>query len=473
VLLAVLFLFQSGFPPAGRQDLLSLLNQAQRALQERNWTTAQRAATEALTLSPRDLKALSYLGSAYFEQGRLEAASNAFHQMLLIDPSNASAHYNLGVIAFLQHRPADSLPLFQFALKQSPNDVPALTGLLQSQFALKRPADARSTTAQLATLLRPQDPRYAEIAGLLASDGEYAAAINMFQRVRDFFPNSYDVNYNLALAYSRLGHPEDAVGLLKPFTTRAEAADLLGTIEEDRGNFPLALSEYRRAVELEPGNADYRLNLGAALLQCSAPEEAIRVFQAGLREQPGSWRLQVGLGAAFYIAGQYEDAAAAQLQAAQRRPDASIIYVLLAKVYQSAPEHQPEILRAFHNYLNHSPKDAAAYLAFADICTVNTDTEAARSNYTRALALDPALAKPHLQLGLLWQAQGATEQAQTEFETAIRLDPHLSAAHYRLALLYQTLGRTEQAKAEMAIFSKLKSETEQEKQRIAKALTAR
>jgi tetratricopeptide (TPR) repeat protein len=57
-------------------------------------------------------------------------------------------------------------------------------------------------------------------------------------------------------------------------------------------------------------------------------------------------------------------------------------------------------------------------------------------------------------------------------EQAIRLDPKIAAAHYRLALVYQRLGEKEKAKAELALFERLKTDSQavQDKQTVLQYL---
>jgi tetratricopeptide (TPR) repeat protein len=405
------------------------------------------------------------------EEKRITEASQILQRILRADPSNSEANYNLGVIAMLQRRPADALSRFEAVLHRSPKDVPALTGKLESQLMLKRREAARSTARTLASIAGPSDPVYYQTAALLATNGEYREAIPMLEKVRQRAPDSYEVNYNLALAYAAATRLDDAARVIAPFETNAEAADLRGAIEQKRGDSMKALQAYRRAVDLDPRNENYRADFGSALLAAGQAEDAVKLFRSGLVESPESWRLRLGLGSSLYVAGRYEDAAAALIEAVQRRPDASIIYVLLAKSYESAPALQPQIADAIESYVRRQPKDAFVYLAYGDLLYAKRDLVGARRAYENALSLDSQLGQAHLQLGLILQEEGKLQRAIIEFQSAIKASPKLGAAHYRLGLAYQRLGRTREAEAEMTIFRELKTRAGDETGQIVQSLT--
>jgi superkiller protein 3 len=406
------------------------------------------------------------------EQGQFDQASAILLRILRADPYSSEAQYDLGVIAARQNRPADALTRFETVLRRNPDNIPALSGALDAQLQLKQHAAARSTARRLAALIRPSDPLYYQIAGLLATNGEYMAAIPMLEKVHELSPANYEVTYNLGLAYFRAGRLDSALHVITPFATNAEAADLRGAIEQKRDNAPEALKAYRLAVDLEPSNEGYRADLGAVLLECGKTGDAIKLFRDGLKLNPESWRMRLGLGSALYIAGQYEDSAAALLEAAQRRPGASILYVLLAKAYDSAPALQAQIAATIESHVREEDNDASLHLSYGNLLYSRRDFVAARLAYQKALKLDPTNAEAHLQLGMTLQAEGDPSRALSEFERAVQANPRLASAHYRLGLAYQKLGRTRKAQVEMAAFRELKARGADDANDIVKSLRA-
>ena len=84
-----------------------------------------------------------------------------------------------------------------------PSDVAALMGVLETQLRNKQSAAAQQSVQKLTSLLSPKDPRFFQLASLCAIHEDYTTAIPLMEKLRETFPQSYDVNYNLSLAYLR------------------------------------------------------------------------------------------------------------------------------------------------------------------------------------------------------------------------------------------------------------------------------
>ncbi|MEX2222676.1 MAG: tetratricopeptide repeat protein [Candidatus Rokuibacteriota bacterium] len=69
----------------------------------------------------------------------------------------------------------------------------------------------------------------------------------------------------------------------------------------------------------------------------------------------------------------------------------------------------------------------------------------ARHAYEQALALDPALADAHVNLGRLCHHGGDRARAETHYRAAIRLAPRDAVAHFNLAGLLEETGRPAEA----------------------------
>ncbi len=199
--------------------------------------------------------------------------------------------------------------------------------------------------------MEDNDPRLFQIATLLAQHGESAVAIPLIERVQRAFLQSYDVNYNLALAYLQAERYDKASEALQPLTSpqgKAEAFDLLGTLEDKRAHPDAAEQAFEEALRREPANEDYRFDYGNALLQHGKLQPAIAAFHGALREMPESAKLQIGLGSAYYLSGDYESSAQALLEAVKLKPDSATAFFLLGEAYDSAARFQPAIERALN-----------------------------------------------------------------------------------------------------------------------------
>jgi tetratricopeptide (TPR) repeat protein len=398
-------------------------------------------------------------------------------ETLRLEPANLTAHYNLGLIALTQGKPAAALPHFEQARHADAKDVPALIGMLESQLLLKRNADAARAASAIESLVGPADPRLSQAATMLALHGEYAAAIPLLERVLQAAPQDRNAVYNLALACFRSSQYDKAAEVLQPLLGgpgAAEAFHLLGSIEEARQRPAEAVKAYQKAAELEPYNEDLRFDLAAAALRHLGAETGLSAFLAAERVFSRSWRMQLGLGSAYYLAGKYEEAAGALLEAVRLEPGAKPAYYLLGHAYESAQALQPAIAAAFEKYLRGNPADAWAYYHYGTIAYLRSQSAGqttypeARKHLLKAVELDPNLAEAHAQLGMI----AATDaDAVVALERAVQLRPELASAHFRLARAYQRLGQPDKAKAELELFQKMRAESEAaERQRILESV---
>ena len=85
----------------------------------------------------------------------------------------------------------------------------------------------------------------------------------------------------------------------------------------------------------------------------------------------------------------------------------------------------------------------------------------------KAIALDPALAEAHLQLGNLYFDQQKYGESIPEYQRALELNGDLADAHYRLGQAYVHTGEKERAQEQLQVYQKIREQhlADLEKQR--------
>ena len=349
---------------ADAEILLGLIAKFQAETQE-----SERHFKRAVDLEPSNYQAHAYLAGLYLEQKRLDEAESGYEKVLKLKPGNSSALYNLGLISLLRNQPERALQDFAKVYKDNPKDASALLGLLETQLLLKRNGEARQSAHRIDELLTADDPRLFQTATLLAVYQEYTSSIPILERLRKNAPGSFEVHFNLALGYFRIGKNSQAAQVLRSFPSlgeRAEGLNLLGQVEEkDRPK--AALEAYGKAAFLEPQNEQFRFDYASQLLQQSQTEKAAEVFRQGYSDFARSWKMRVGLGAVQYLSGKYAESVQLLLEAVQIAPNTPITYFLLGKVYPLAASSQENIRKAFDRYLAQDRADAWAYFHSANI----------------------------------------------------------------------------------------------------------
>jgi tetratricopeptide (TPR) repeat protein len=283
--------------------------------------------------------------------------------------------------------------------------------------------------------------------------------------------------YDLALAYRANGNlvlaHDLAVKLLANREGDAGLHGLLGDLDERMGDPLGAVREYERAATLEPSEANY-FEWGTELLLHRAVRPAVIVFTKGSATHPNSARMLVGLGAALYADGSYDEAAGQLCRASDLKPEEAAPYLFLGKMEVTSPTSFPCGEQKLARFVQNQPRNALAnyYFAMAVLkrnreSKSSADSQEVEALLKKSVAIDPKLGEAYLQLGILYAAQGASDRAIAAFNKAVEVTPGLGEAHYRLSQLYKRSGEKAKADQEIQLYKQVeKSEADEvERQR--------
>jgi tetratricopeptide (TPR) repeat protein len=115
-----------------------------------------------------------------------------------------------------------------------------------------------------------------------------------------------------------------------------------------------AATAYRRALEIEPGHGDARINLGRLLHEAGDPDAAAAQYRLALEARPDDVTAAFNLGVALDDLGQRREAEAAYLRAVAIDPGCADAHFNLARIYESAGD-RAGALRHLREYRAHRP----------------------------------------------------------------------------------------------------------------------
>ena len=124
-----------------------------------------------------------------------------------------------------------------------------------------------------------------DLASALAADDRPQEALPLLRRALRARPGAFLPHYTQALALFKLGRYEEAEtaqcdALWRSRPANAAAHLTRGLILEGKGWYRAAAEDYRRVVELEPGNERARVRQGNALVQLGRIEEGLAFLDA-------------------------------------------------------------------------------------------------------------------------------------------------------------------------------------------------
>jgi len=324
---------------------------------------------------------------------RPDLAIPEFKAIVALDPKNADAQGNLGVLLFFQGQYADSIPPLRATLELQPSlwKIQALLGMAE-----KRTGDLGSAATDMTKAFpnlkeqKIQMETGMELIDLYSATGDLAKAVPVITALRDTDPTNVEIIYTAYRIYSDL-LDETRLSLTVAGPNSARVHQMMAHELARQGHTDEAIANYREALKIDPQASGLHFELAEMLKSSPGPgarEEAEKEYQAALALNPSDEKTESALGELAALRGD-------QKEAAER--------------YESALKLQPN--------------DPDAMLGLAKTFTTMNQ---------------PGKALPLL-------------------EQAVKLDPTNAVAHFRLSSLYRKMGRADDANHELAEYQKFKA----------------
>lgn len=359
-------------------------------------------------LAPNQWQAWNNLGANYLALGRFEEAQTAFRRAVKMAPSSAPAQANLGRSLLHLGRPREAFVAFDHAQKAAPRDQ-EITGA------------------------------WLRLAETLATQAAAAIEQRQFREARDL----------LQL-------------VARPLADSASWHNLLGYAEFKLGNAEPALHHLQRALQLEPDNEDFLLDLGEFLTHHRAHQQTLELFVTAARRLPSSRKVRYGLALAYVLQNRRDEAIRILDLLLEEHPDFEAAYRVLGECHEDASAFG-EMLALGRRLQAVNPRngfgwylEGRARLGLAR--EGNGALAPAIAALRQAVAQEPEFARAHFQLARAYEENGQLDEAERALQQTLRLDPNHPRAHYVLGKLYQKLGRHDLARAELARHARMKAE---------------
>lgn len=222
------------------------------------------ALESVLTKTPNLPDARNILGLFQQKLGQHEQAARNFRYVLMQDPSNVLAHYNLAVSYFNLSRTDDAI-----------RELNAVVAIATDS---GRALEHVTTPAQ-------------ELLGIIwMQQKEYSRGRIQFERLLTIAPRDYVAHYNLGWLAGMEGNLDEGVRHLQVAVDvepdNAEAHTALGSLYLRRGNLPEAQDQFADATRLTPKTALAHYNLGVVFAREKNNEEAAGEFKKALQADP-------------------------------------------------------------------------------------------------------------------------------------------------------------------------------------------
>ena len=243
---AALFFFQaSDFSSVGMK-----------ALEEGKYEAAVQAFTKAIEADAKDYFAHFNLAMAYGFLHKDAEGIAEYRKTLELKPGLYEAELNAGILLMRQKNPAQALPLLQNAAEQKPQEFRPRYYLAEAQLQTGAPAKAEESF-RLALELDPKSAgAQLGVAHALARQGKLAEAAPHFRQAAQIDPNYRDGLLELADLYEKDKQPAEAVAIYREFPENAAAQGRLGELLLETKEYTDAIPHLEEAYAKEPTQED-------------------------------------------------------------------------------------------------------------------------------------------------------------------------------------------------------------------------
>ena len=329
----------------------------------------------------------------YLKSNDPNSAAKEFNAVLALDPKNAEAYANLGVIAFFHREYQSAAEYLRKALAIDPSLVKTQALLGLSERRLGQPS-AQALLEKSFPKLKDKNLQIQvglELADIHYQKGDLEGTASTMRSLVDLDPDNIEILYMAQRVYAELADDTlNKLAILAPGSARMQQVIAEHLI--NAGDLKDATEHFKKALEINPRLPGVRYELAEAILE-SAPNEA-----------------------------QVQAQADEELETAVKLDGDS----------------------------------AKAECLFGRIADRRGEADNAYAHYERAFALNPGEVEAQMGLGRLLASKEKPQEAMKYFRMAVQADPLNGEAHYRLASVYRILQMKDESKKEVQLYQEIK-----------------
>lgn len=358
------------------------------------------------TSSTEQLKTHLQRGQAALKANQQEEADEEFRAALRLDPSNAEAHANLGVLSFVHGDCKDAEIEFRGALKTAPSLLQAKGLLAVCEKRLGEPSAQADLTSVFADLkdVRMRTQVGIELADLYYQQGDLGETGSVLYTLSSINPDNVDILFFEQRVYSELASSTlDKLALLAPDSARMQQLIAEKLINAD--DLKNAIVHFRKALAANPRLPGTHFELAEALMEGSpndpkAQSEAASELQTAISIDGDSSKIESELGRIAMLQSNLADA-------------------------ETHYQHAYQL----------NPNDAQADLGLAELLTTQDKPEEAAKYLRLAIASDPLNPEAHYRLSQVDKQLHLEDEQKKE----LQLFMDIRASKNKIQQLYQQM----------------------------------
>lgn len=242
--------------------------------------------------------------------------------------------------------------------------------------------------------------------------------------------------------------PAPVVGAVRARLAKDEVPVDFGTGKTNK-TLAAAIAELKRALKLDADSyAPVHLELGRALLVQGKADPALESLRKAVTIDPREAEAHSALGVGLLAIGDKKAAVAALVRAAELEPRSPSRHSNAGTALMASGDVAAAI-KAYERALRLAPNDPGTLSDLGTAYLASNDVEAALTHLAKAMQLAPDNAAIVSNLGYAHRMKGDFAKAEESFEAALKLDPELVSAWVNLGSVQAIRGDFAKARASL------------------------
>jgi protein O-GlcNAc transferase len=230
----------------------------------------------------------------YHQQKNWQMAEKSYRMILATHPHIAQVYNNLGEVLQVQRKHNESIACYQKAIQLAPTQIESYYNLGNALVLAERYDEALEPLRYAIQCWPTLEVAYISLGAAYRGLKQFESEVAVYREAVSKNPQHFAAVFNLGSALKDLGLLTESV------------------------------ETFRRAIQLNPTYLDTYVGLGCVLNFSQRYVEAIEVFHHGLKLQSNHHAMLFNLGIAYFCLGDYHNAIATLKQAYPLNPDVSI-----------------------------------------------------------------------------------------------------------------------------------------------------
>jgi tetratricopeptide (TPR) repeat protein len=330
-----------------------------KALEEGKYDAAVQAFTKAIEADPKDYFAHFNLAFAYGALHKDAEAIAEYRKTLELKPGLYEAELNGGIVMMRQKQPADALPLLAHAAEQKPAEFRPRYYLAEAQYQTGAYAEAEANYRLALEVDAKSAAAEFGLAHALARQSKLDDAAPHYRKAAELDARYRDDLLELAELYEKNHQMADAVAIYREFPANTAAQEHLGQLMLESKQYTDAIPRLEAAYQQSPTEAN-RVALAAAYLFAGQIDKALPLLDKAVAEEPRNYDVRMMYARALRDRKQYPAAATQFLEAAKLKPAEAktwgelggMLYMMAESAYAAAqgPDKTAGLQRAAGMY---------------------------------------------------------------------------------------------------------------------------